>query len=388
MMRWRSRQWVITLTIVAPVLAAAVYLVLFQTGDRPASSALTEALGGDDLEGYARVTGPRALRFPEDHGPHPDYRNEWWYYTGQLSDEQGREFGFQVTFFRIALSPEPIREPAPWRTRQLYMGHFALTDIEGERFYAFERFARGTDELAGAQADPYRVWLGGWQAQALAHTPDEALFPHRLSLAADRVALDVVLDDVLGRVAHGDNGYSRKGPGRGDASMYYAYPRLQAEGQLRLGEKRYAVTGTAWMDREWSTSVLAEHQVGWDWFALQLDDGSALMVYQLRDQAGRPDEFGYGAYLDAGGVVQQLAHDEVELEVVRRWRSDESGRRYPVAWRLAVPRLDLSLAIEARLDHQEWTATVPYWEGAVRISGERHGETVSGRGYVELTGYD
>jgi predicted secreted hydrolase len=341
-----------------------------------ASLSVAGALRMENDQGYARAIEPRELRFPEDHGPHPDFRTEWWYYTGNLSTRDGRRFGFQLTFFRSALAPSMPERSSIWATRQVYLAHFTVSDVEGGRFPSFERWSRGALGLAGAQGEPFRVWLEDWSAEGS---------PMRLRAAEDGVAIDLVLQQGKPPVLQGDRGLSRKSAEPGNASYYYSLTRMLASGTIRLGDERFEVTGLAWMDREWSTSSLGKDQVGWDWFALQLGDGRDLMLYQLRRRDGSPDPTSSGTLVD--GESRHLTLGDFELVVLDHWESPRSGARYPAGWRLRIPSADLDLRIEPLLADQELDVSFRYWEGAVRIEGTSRGRPVQGRGYVELTGY-
>jgi predicted secreted hydrolase len=337
----------------------------------------------DEATGFARAGGPRPLRFPADHGPHPDYQTEWWYYTGNLETADGRHFGYQLTFFRRALTPADRRtaRPSNWATEQVYMAHFAVTDVAGGGYHAFERFSRGAAGLAGAQAAPYRAWLEDWRVEETA--PDV----YRMQAAAGDLWLELQLTDTKAPILQGDRGYSQKGPEPGNASYYYSLTRLASTGTVRVEGKSYAVSGWSWMDHEFSTSALAPDQVGWDWFALQLDDGSELMLFQIRKANGRVDPFSAGTLIEADGTTRRLDRDDFTIWVEDEWRSPHSGADYPARWTVTVPSADLALEIEPYLADQELTVSYAYWEGAVRLWGQRAGEALNGDGYVELTGY-
>lgn len=374
----------LVLLVAAAALAGA--LAWLTRGGPPAppaaTLAVTAALGGP-AEGYARAEAPRPFVFPGDHGPHPQFRTEWWYFTGNLATAAGRPFGFQLTLFRIALAPPGEPRSSSWATRHAYMGHLALTDIAGERFYPHVRLARGALGLAGAQAVPFRVWLEDWALEAEAG----AFFPMRLRAAEDDVGLDLVVESGKPLVLQGERGLSRKGPEPGNASFYYSFTRLPATGRLRVGGETHDVRGTAWMDREWSTSALGPDVAGWDWFALQLDDGRELMYYQLRRRDGSADPFSAGTLVGADGTARALGRDEVRLVVIATWASRVDGARYPARWRLEVPAEGLALEVTPRLADQEFPGPVRYWEGAVAVTGRARERAVSGLGYVELVGY-
>ncbi|MGH8196953.1 MAG: lipocalin-like domain-containing protein, partial [Steroidobacteraceae bacterium] len=228
---------------------------------------VTDFLGTGRLTGYAIADRPRAFEFPADHGAHPEYRREWWYFTGNLAAEGGRHFGFQLTFFRFALTPHPVERESAWAADQAWMAHFTLTDTADARFHAAERLGRGALGIAGATAVPFRVWLDDWQTVSL--SPDRGFFPLRLEARHDLAALELELSAIKPLVLQGQNGWDRKGPEPGNASYYYAFTRLAARGMVVIGDKRYSVEGAAWMDREWSSNALGEDLEGWDWISLQ-----------------------------------------------------------------------------------------------------------------------
>src|SRR5215471_9727849 len=345
---------------------------------------LSELLGEGAIEsGFERAIGRRRFTFPEDHGPHPSFRTEWWYLTGNLLDSAGRRFGYQLTIFRSALSPKAAARASRWAATDVYMGNFALTDVDQGRFYAFDRFERDAIGLAGASAAPLHVWIDNW---SMASTGAET-FPARIEAQEGTLHLELLVRQGTPPVLQGDHGLSQKGPGVGDASYYYSLPRMPTEGSVRIGDRAYRVEGLSWMDREWSTSSLARNQVGWDWFALQLSDGRELMYYQLRQADGRADAFSSGALIQPDGSWSVLTRDQVELEVLSRWRSSKDGRSYPSGWKLRVPSAQWALEIRPYLRDQELDLAVRYWEGAVGVTGTTGPKAVTGSGYAELTGY-
>jgi predicted secreted hydrolase len=378
----------------AAVVGAAGALALWPPGMDPgarrgvrASLAVSEALGPRDLAGFARALAPRRFAFPADLGPHPEFRTEWWYYTGNLETAAGRHVGFQLTFFRTALAPPgrvaSIRRASAWSASQLYLAHFALTDTAGRRFHAWSRLSREALGLAGAQAQPFRVWLEDWSAASEA----EGGVPVRLRAAAGDVALDLSLRSDKPVTLHGERGLSRKGPEPGNASYYYSFTRMPARGTVRVGGESLEVSGLAWMDREWSTSALGRDLVGWDWLALQLDDGRDVMVYRLRRRDGTADPHSAGTIVAPDGRTRALGSDDVTLEVLDHWTSPGSRVNYPSRWRLTVPTAALRLEITPRLADQELSVGTRYWEGAVSIEGAAGPRAIAGRGYVELVGY-
>jgi predicted secreted hydrolase len=348
------------------------------------STELATLLGSDAEAGFARVLEPREFRFPRDHGPHPEFRNEWWYVTGNLDAEGGRRFGFELTIFRFALAPDVPDSTSAWRSNQVYIAHLAVTDAIGQRFYSAQRFSRGAAGLAGAQSDPFRVWIDDWQMRAAGQAAGRE---HWRLVAGDAgFAIDLELRALKAPVLNGEAGLSQKSAEPGNASYYYSISRWQSDGTLRVGDRRFEVSGLSWLDREWSSSALGDEQQGWDWFALQLADGSELMFYSLRRSDGTQDTFSAGTWITADGESRHLAAADVALSVTDTWASPAGGE-YPAGWRLSVPSEELELRVTPVMDDQELFTTVRYWEGAVDVAGSRAGVDVSGRGYVELTGY-
>ena len=342
-------------------------------------SQLAELLSAD-AEGYARALEPREFEFPADHGPHPGFRNEWWYVTGNLDSADGRRFGYELTIFRFSLAPDRPESESEWRTNQVYIAHLAITDVDDERFQVAQRYARGALGLAGSTGRPFRVWIDDWVITE--ERPDT----WRLTADDGAFAIDVSLLPLKAPVLNGDAGLSQKSSDPGNASYYYSITRLATEGRIRIGDEQFGVTGMSWLDREWSTSALADNQVGWDWFALQFSDGSDLMYYGLRLDDGSLDPNSGGTFVSASGIASHLGARDAEITVLDTWDSPEGGT-YPSRWRLRSSRLGLDVTVTPVLADQELFTTVRYWEGAVDISGTRHGEPLSGRGYVELTGY-
>ncbi len=376
-----SRRWWTGLLAIALFLSVASYRLLLPSSPPPSSITVGSALGSGDNAGYQRAYQPRLLQFPTDHGPHPEFRNEWWYVTGNLADATGRPFGYQLTLFRIALSPLPPVTDSAWRTNQIYMGHFALTDVTGKSHYGFERFSRGALGLAGAQAMPFRVWLDDW---ALTGAKTD-LFPLRVHAQEGEITIDLTLNTAKPMVLQGDRGLSQKSAEPGNASYYYSYTRLLAQGRVSIASQHFTVSGTSWLDREWSTSALGPDQSGWDWFALQLDDERDLMFYRLRRKDGSMDSLSSGILVEADGQTRLLHGDDVELQPLGEWVSPQQGDRYPAGWRLRVPVAQLDLLITPKVADQEMRLTVHYWEGAVAISGHAGAKKIAGQGYLEMT---
>jgi predicted secreted hydrolase len=372
----RARRFIALLALLLP------FAVSGDEAEAP-QSRLSDLLGSDDDAGFEKAIDPREFVFPGDHGPHPGFRNEWWYVTGNLDGDGGERFGFELTIFRFALTPERPAAESSWRSNQVYIAHFAVTDAGRERFYAAERYSRGALGLAGASADPFRVWIDDWEIAA-----EERGQPERWRLRASdpEFALDIALTAAKPPVLNGVDGLSQKSAEPGNASYYYSITRWLTDGTLRLGGDEFRVSGLSWLDREWSSSALAADQLGWDWFALQLSDGSELMFYNLRKLDGSQDEHSAGTWIEADGTSRHIDREEIDIVVTDTWDSPEGGR-YPSAWTLRFPEQGLSLDIRPVMADQELFTTVRYWEGAVDVQGERQGSPIDGRGYVELTGY-
>ena len=330
----------------------------------------------EDISQFARVYGPRELEFPQDLGAHPDYQTEWWYYTGNLAADDGHRYGFEFTIFRRALSATDAGRTSEWANSQVYFAHFAVSDLGNQTFYHFERFSRAGAGLAGAQGDPYHVWLENWSVQ------ETEAGQIRLYAQTEGVTLDLLLDPIKPMVLQGDQGYSPKSDEPGNASYYYSFTRIQAEGQVSTPDGTAQVTGLAWKDHEWSTSALGPGAIGWDWFALQLDDDREIMYYLVRRDDGTYEPISEGVIVNPDGSTQRIGLKDATVTVLERWTSPHSGGTYPIKWTISIPEADIDLTVTAMMKDQEMNVSTVYWEGAVQIEG-----TQSGYGYVEMTGY-
>jgi predicted secreted hydrolase len=376
----------------AALLAAALALALFWIGrdrspePRAAPLSAIEILGArGNTAGYARADKPREFQFPADHGPHHEFQTEWWYWTGVLDGPSGRRFGYQLTFFRSALSPHAAPRTSAWAATNVYMAHFTVTDEKAQTFRAHERTAREAVDLAGASAAPFRVWVLDWEARG----PDGATaMPVHLRAAEGDLAIDLLLDEGKPPVLEGDHGLSQKGPEPGDASYYYSLTRMPTHGVLTSGGARYEVSGESWMDREFSTGALGRDLVGWDWLALALSDGRELMFYRLRRADGSIDPLSAGSLIDAAGQARHLAAADLTMTTLSQWQSARSGATYPASFRLSVPGANIDLDVKPMLLDQELDVSFRYWEGAVSAEGRSDSAVPRARGYVERTGYD
>lgn len=323
-------------------------------------------------------------QFPKDHFNHPEFQTEWWYYTGNLKAADGRKFGFELTFFRQGVNRDAAS--GTWVVSDLYFAHLALSDLNGREFYHTERFNRAGPGLAGASLDQMRVWNGNWQVQWKANQ-------QLLQAVEPRFALQFVMESAKLPVVHGENGVSQRAAGDGHASHYISFTRLLTSGTITSNRKSFMVTGTSWMDHEFFTNSLGANEAGWDWLSLQFDDQSELMLYRLRHKDGSVDPYSSGTFVDHEGKALHLKAGDFQLTPQAEvWRSPASNATYPIAWNIAIPTLGLELAVRTPLKAQEITGKTKespnYWEGAIEIAGKKNGASITGVGYLEMTGYD
>ncbi|WP_233024487.1 lipocalin-like domain-containing protein [Rhodopseudomonas boonkerdii] len=328
---------------------------------------------GRDSGDFAPVVAGRTLAFPADHGPHPDFRIEWWYLTANLADAAGHAYGAQWTLFRQAMAPD-ARDNG-WATPQIWMGHAAVTSATAHR--SAETFARGGIGQAGVTATPFRAWIDAWEMRGLDRFTDMNVAPLDVAASAENFSYRLRLDANQSLVLQGDSGYSRKSE-RGQASYYYSQPYFTASGSATIDGKDIAVTGRAWMDREFSSQPLASDQTGWDWFSLHLPGDEKLMLFRLRQKDG--SHYFAGNWISANGKSEQLASDAIAM--TSTVTTDIAGRKIPTAWHVSIASRGLQIETTP-LNAQSWMATsFAYWEGPVHFSG-----THDGVGYLEMTGY-
>ncbi len=392
---------------------------------------------------YARALLARSFRFPDDDGPHADFRSEWWYFTGVLRTgvlrtgapgAGARRFGYEMTIFRQALAPRAAARASAWATRDAFMGHFAITDVDGggagdsdhdvpqgqRRFHAYERFARDGLGLAGARAQPFAVWVDDWRMQGPAGGGGP-LPIHLSARAPDGAAIDLEVGNGQERdsqeqnnaargigqpIAQGDRGLSAKGPAPGNASFYYSRPSLPTRGRVTLPAAEapsagaaaagasFDVAGVSWMDREWGTDALGAGVQGWDWLGVHLSDGRDLVMYRLRDAQGQATAESRVALMSSrswrpapGEEARAIPYRRFTLTPIETWSSPQTGARYPVSFQLNVPEAGINLVVRPLLINQEMRLAVVYWEGAVSLAGTVAGAPITGEGYLELTGY-
>ena len=372
------------------LLAAAAMLFVLLAGcsaqpEKTVSASVVEAMSAPAGDNFARAYAPIEFSFPRDHGPHPEYRTEWWYYTGNLTGTEGSAYGYQLTFFRTALAPDMPPRASDLASNQVYMAHFALTDGGRQEHESFERFSRGAAGLAGAQGEPlFEAWLEDWSATEV--EPGVVRLQAATEGQQGPVAIDLTLRETRPPVLQGDRGLHQKGPEPGNASYYYSLPGLDSSGVVTSASRTIPVSGVSWMDHEFGTSALTTNATGWDWFSLQLDNGAALMLYIIRTtDSSRPDVKGSLAWPD--GTQQPVTGEDFTVTATGQWTSPRTGITYPSGWQVDLPAQDATLNVKPLLPDQEMDVSFVYWEGAVDVTGTWGSSPVRGQGYVELTGY-
>lgn len=325
----------------------------------------------------------RNISFPRDHFSHPDFKTEWWYYTGHLETEGGKKYGYQVTFFRFGLRDRQ-EKAKPHLFTELYMAHFAISDKKQKKFLFRERTNRGYGDRAGASVHRYLVWNEDWKVEGRGEV-------HAIQVRDRDTILRLHLTPLKPPVLHGEKGLSQKGKGRGRASYYYSFTRLKTEGELAIAGKKEKVRGLSWMDHEFSTNQLREDQVGWDWFSIQLENKTEIMLYLIRQKDGSPDSYSSGTLVYENGTTRHLTINDFRVEVLEKWKSPKSGGNYPMRWKVTIPAEEVVLEIIPFFPGQELdtrkSTRVTYWEGAVRVRGSHRKKAIQGLGYVEMTGY-
>jgi len=341
-----------------------------------------EFLSNEISQDFEKAIEIREFTFPEDYAAHSEYLTEWWYYTGNLKTEEGRHFGYQLTFFRRAIPTDiPEKRASDWATNQIYLAHFAITDTQSNSHLVTDQIARNANNLAGTSIDPYfYIWLNNWQIRQT----DENTF--MMKADADNFGLELLLENSKPEVLHGDRGLSQKGEQIGNASYYFSQTRLDTNGRLRIDDQWFEVSGFSWMDHEFGTSTLGANQVGWDWFSMQLDNQTEMMLFQIRNEDKTVSQFSSGTFIGQNGETTYLSNKEFAIEVIDTWKNP-TGSEYPIKWSVRIEKLGLELEVVPVIKDQEMDLFFQYWEGAVFISGTMNGEIIEGFGYVELTGY-
>lgn len=336
---------------------------------------------------FCQATAGYRFSFPRDHFSHPCFRTEWWYVTGNLATNNGHRFGFELTFFREAVD-NPYQNSSRWRIDDLYLAHFAVSDLQAGKFYYTERLNRAGIELAGVDQSRGRIWNGDWSVEIRGSGLNESW---SVDASDGGYKIHLVMRTKKAPVLEGEQGLSQKAPGVGNASYYYSLTRLETSGSLVVNGAAYEVAGLSWMDHEFFTHSLAPNQTGWDWISLQMDDGTEWMLYQFRRVDGSRDPFSSGTFVDRDGKATHLNAVDFEMRPLETWHSPHSAANYPVAWRVVVPKLGFEAEMRASLADQELVSAaspgLTYWEGSIAAKGDRRNRGVTGRGYLEMTGY-
>lgn len=339
------------------------------------------AWSGAAAEDWALALPGWQYEFPRDHHAHRDFKTEWWYFTGNLTAVDGRELGYQLTFFRQGVRRDGGAD-SRFATEDIKLAHFAVSDLDGETFIHGQKVSRGSFGEAGFNDGDRLAWIDNWEVLLV----EEGRFQLRAN--HEGASIDLLLTPRKEPVLHGKDGVSQKSAGEGRASHYYSLTRLETAGTVKVGGKSYEVKGWSWFDQEWATNQLTEGQTGWDWFSLQLEDGTELMLFQIRLKDGGRDAYSHGTFVHADGSTTSIKNDDFVLEGGRKWRSRKTGGGYPVEWKMAIPKFSLELEVRARMNDQELELNpIAYWEGSIAATGRKDGVPVKGRGYLEMTGY-
>lgn len=342
------------------------------------SASVSEALSANEFsKDFSKADKKIKFKFPKDSGSHPEFQTEWWYYTGNLEDDNKNSYGYQLTIFRRALGnlKKQDKSKSKWKTQNIYFGHFTVSDIKNKKFYFSEKYSRDGAYMAGAEHNPVNIWIENWQI-----TEDK---DGHINIKAENapVSIDLKLKTLKPIVLQGDEGLSYKS--KDNASYYYSLSRLDTKGYFYINSEKISVKGLSWLDREWSTSVLSKDQLGWDWFSIHFDNKTELMAYQLRLRNGDIDSYSAGTFINEKGQTIKLKKEDFKLTVLDYWKSPSTNVKYPSKWKLEIPKLNIDIKIEPLMNNQELNISFAYWEGAVKVTG-----TNSGKGYVELTGYN
>lgn len=322
--------------------------------------------------------------FPRDHASHDEFKTEWWYYTGHLKAEDGSRYGYELTFFRSAMNPPRAIAKGSWTVNNIYMAHFAVSDLNAKRFYYKEKLTRPGVKFAGSDTTQYSVWNEQWKAGLSGKGQS-------LQASTPEYAIDLTLDSDKPPAIHGENGVSQKANCVGCASHYYSFTRLNSKGTITINGKRIPVTGLSWMDHEFGSNQLTKDQVGWDWFSIQLDDKSEIMLYVMRLKNGGIDPNSSGTIVASDGTVRHLRKGDYTITPTSKWLSPHTKAEYPLGWKVSIPGAHLAMNIEPSMPDQELAkssqSNVSYWEGACAVGGTQSGKHISGQAYVEMTGY-
>jgi len=335
---------------------------------------------------WRQAVGPWKWAFPRDHGSHPEFRTEWWYFTGNLTDPSKKRFGYQLTFFRQGVLFKANDPSHPWAIRDIHLAHFTLTDVSAGQFWYADRASRKGPGLAGATEEGMHVWLLNWMVR---------MEGNKIKIGARHQGMELFLELNPRKplVFHGKNGLSQKGPIEGQASYYFSYTDLEAKGSMNTpaSQASIRVNGISWFDHEFGSNQLTPNQAGWDWFSLHLSEGQDLMIYFLRRKDGTVEPSSSGTLVTRSGDAIHLKLSDMSVEVVDYWKSPRSGGKYPSRWKIKIPSARIEMEINSLVPSQELltegSTGVIYWEGAVAGKGTSGGKPITCEGYVELTGY-
>lgn len=349
--------------------------------DSSVSSILSETNNTTEFE---RANALRRFKFPDDHFPHRRFRSEWWYFTGNLTGSNKKDYGFDLTIFRFGLKPTDSPDPSPFKRSQIFLAHFALADVQREQYFSDEKFSREISGVTGVDNNPFSINVENW---SITQTDAEKEY-WMLKAHNGEFGMNLALKAIRPIVLQGQQGLSQKSSTPGNASYYYSIPKLTVDGNIVIAGQDISVNGAAWFDREWSTSVLERGQIGWDWFGLHIADDMELMFYQIRQANGTYARESHGVLLLDNGEHQIKLGSEVKLTPLAYWTSKNTRARYPVKWRLEAPQQSLDIVIAAKFNDQQWDGAFVYWEGSVTTSGTYQGRRINGEGFLEMTGYD
>ncbi len=381
-----KRKKILYLFLLLIIIIVSVYFFWDNNNNQESefSISVSDAMSGNELDSYKKADKVIDFHFPEDYGPHEDFKLEWWYFTGNLKSSDNREFSYQFTIFRNALNNENLNINSNFSTNQLYFAHLGLSDINEEKHYCFEKFARGIKGLVTTNINPLEISIENWGI--FADFPDSNyLLPiFKIKAETDSIKFDLSLKPEKKMVLHGDRGLSLKS-NSGTASYYYSFTRINTEGKIEINKKEYSVKGYSWMDREWSTSALTKNQKGWDWFSIAFNDSTELMYFRLRDENSNTD-FAKGTFVFENGNSEMIKSNEIKFDF-KNFEKLKSGKTYPQKWRIQIPKYSTDITVETRIKEQEMKLSVNYYEGSIKVSGRNRNKKVAGLGFVELTGY-
>jgi len=384
-----AKHWLWLTGVLVIALGGILYSLLKPEETKDNVQSLSSFLSEEHSDYFAAAVKGKVISFPADHGAHPEFRQEWWYYTGNLTSAEGSLFGYQLTFFRFGLPPKSTNLASDWQTSSTWMAHFALTDVEAGQFHFTDDFSRGAIELAGTKTRPFSVWINGWSVREQESICSDCLSV-RLNAAMKDIEIDLTMNSSAPPVLQGDNGFSKKNAEGSIASYYYSYPSMDSAGTIRIGNTNHSVTGSSWMDREWSSAVLAKGQSGWDWFALHLDDQTQLMLFRVRDSQNPENTYRTAHLIRNNDSNVIIDNDAITMAVTDWWESPATGSKYPVAWRLRSEKQDatFSVTVTPQIQNQELDLAFRYYEGAIFFEGRLNDRSIEGQGYMELTGYE